>query len=103
MQDEATPHRTREVFQAIHKVYGNRVIGLGYSKFAQGGIEWPPYSWDLNPCDYSLWGHIEHLSYANNPRAKEEFIAAVKKTVGNPRINSASGYANIIKNNGRNK
>ncbi|EZA53834.1 hypothetical protein X777_06699 [Ooceraea biroi] len=39
MQDEATPHRTRDVFESIHKVYGNRVIGLGYPKFAHGGLE----------------------------------------------------------------
>ena len=31
-----------------YKVYGDRVIGLGYPKFAQAGIEWPPYSPDLN-------------------------------------------------------
>ena len=31
-----------------YKVYGDRVIGLGYPKFAQAGIGWPPYSPDLN-------------------------------------------------------
>ena len=39
MQDGATPHRTKEVFEAIYNVYGNWVIGLGYPKFAHGGIE----------------------------------------------------------------
>ena len=34
MQDEATSHRTKEVFEAIYNVYGNRVIGLGYPEFA---------------------------------------------------------------------
>ena len=32
MQDGATPRRTKEVFEAIYNVYGNRVIGLGYPK-----------------------------------------------------------------------
>lgn len=55
MQDGGTPHRAiREVFESIHEVYGNRVIGLGYPKFAHGGLEWPPYSPDLNPCDFFL-------------------------------------------------
>ena len=54
MQDGATPHRTKEVFKAIYNVYRNRVIGLGYPKCAQGEIEWPPYSPDLNPCDFFL-------------------------------------------------
>ena len=39
MQDGATPHRTKEVFEAIYNVYGNRLIGLGYPKFDHGGIE----------------------------------------------------------------
>ena len=58
MQDEATPHRTKEVFGAIHRVYGTWVISLGYSKFANEGLEWPPYSLDLNPCDFLRWGYI---------------------------------------------
>ena len=29
MQDKATPHRTKERFEAIYNVYENRVIGLG--------------------------------------------------------------------------
>ena len=44
MQDGATPHRAKEVFEAIYNVYGNRVIGLGYPKLAHGAIEWPPCS-----------------------------------------------------------
>ena len=55
MQDGAKPHRTQEVFQGIHRVYRTRVIGLGYSKFSNRGLEWPPYSPDMNPCDYFLW------------------------------------------------
>ena len=54
MQDGATPYRTKGVFKAIYNVYGNRVIGLEYPKFAHGGIEWPPYYPDLNPCDFFL-------------------------------------------------
>ena len=59
MQDGATAHHTKEVFEAIYNVYGNRVIGLGYPKFAHGGIEWPPYSPDLKPCDFFLWGTLK--------------------------------------------
>ena len=38
MQNGPTPHHSK-VFEAIYNVYGNRVIGLGYAKFAHGGIE----------------------------------------------------------------
>ena len=40
-------------------------IGPGYPKFAKGGLEWPPYSPDLNPCDYFLWCYIDHC-YASH-------------------------------------
>ncbi|EZA62136.1 hypothetical protein X777_03743 [Ooceraea biroi] len=78
-QDGATPHRTQEVFETIHKVYGNRVIGLGYPKFAQGGLEWPPYSPDLNPCDFFLWGYIKDHCYAGNPETVSDLVVAIKK------------------------
>ena len=58
MEDGGTPYRTKKVFKAVYNVYGNRVIGLGYPKFALGGIEWPPYSTDLNPCSFFLQGYI---------------------------------------------
>ncbi|EZA54526.1 hypothetical protein X777_03334, partial [Ooceraea biroi] len=83
MQDGATPHRTQEVFETIHKVYGNRVIGLGYPKFAQGGLEWPPYSPDLNPCDFFLWGYIKDHCYAGNPETVSDLVVAIKKVVSN--------------------
>lgn len=82
MQDGAAPHRTQGVFEAIHKVYGTRVIGLGYPKFAHGGLEWPPYSPDLNPCDYFLWGYIKDHCYADNPKTVDELVGAIKKTTG---------------------
>ena len=82
MQDETMPHQTQEVLQAIHKVYGNRAIGQEYPKFAHGGIAWPPYSPDLNPCDYFLWGHIKDHCYTNKPRTNEELITVIKKVVG---------------------
>ena len=83
MQDGATPHRTKEVFEAIYNVYGNRVIGLGYVKFTHGGIEWPPYSPDLNLFESFLWGYIKDHWYFANPTKTEELMKAIRKTVNN--------------------
>ncbi|EZA60801.1 hypothetical protein X777_13633, partial [Ooceraea biroi] len=66
MQDGATPHRTQEVFETIHKVYGNRVIGLG-----------------LNPCDFFLWEYIKDHCYAGNPETVSDLVVAIKKVVSN--------------------
>ena len=75
MEDGATLHCTKEVFEAIYNVYGNRVIGLEYPKFVHGGIEWPPYSPDLNPCVFFLWSYIkDHLfRKSNNRRIVESY------------------------------
>ena len=81
MQDGAMLHRTQEVFRAIQLVYGTQVIGLGYTKFANVGLEWQLYSPDINPCDCFLWGYIKEKCYAENPTSKEDLIKAIKKMV----------------------
>ncbi|GBO34110.1 hypothetical protein AVEN_196118-1, partial [Araneus ventricosus] len=52
MQDGARPHRTEQVFRFLDEYFGNRVIALEYPKFTGAGMDWPPYSPDLTPCDY---------------------------------------------------
>ena len=64
-----------------YKVYGDRVIGLGYPKFAQAGIEWPPYSPDLNPCDFFLWGCLKDNCYAEKPKTIDDLRKAITKGV----------------------
>jgi len=54
MQDGARPHRTDPVFQTLNQAFGSRIIGLGSSAGFPGAIDWPPYSPDLNPCDFWL-------------------------------------------------
>jgi len=49
MQDGATPYCTKEVSEAIFKVYENRVIALRYPKFAHKGIKRLPCYPDLSP------------------------------------------------------
>ncbi|EZA62935.1 hypothetical protein X777_15527 [Ooceraea biroi] len=51
--------------------------------FAQGGLEWPPYSPDLNPCDFFLWGYIKDHCYAENPDTVSDLVVAIKKVVSN--------------------
>ena len=59
----------RSVRGYFYNVYVNRVSGLEYHKFAHGGVEWLPYSPDMNPCDFFLWGYIKDKDhcYSENP------------------------------------
>ncbi|GBO07358.1 hypothetical protein AVEN_34531-1 [Araneus ventricosus] len=67
MQDGARPHCIEQVFRFIDEYFGNRVIALEYLKFTGAGMDWPPYSPDLTPCDYFLWGTLKDIVYPSIP------------------------------------
>ena len=58
-----------------YKVYGDCVIGLGYPKFAQAGIESP----DLNPRDFFLWGYLKDNCNAEKPKTIDDLRKAITK------------------------
>ena len=78
MQGGATPHRTVEVFQPLFSVYGNRVMALGYPKFANGCLDWPS---DLNPCHFFRWGFIKDECYLKHPETIKELKDAIRDVV----------------------
>lgn len=53
--DGARPHRTEEALTLLSRTFQGQLIGLDSPKFSGVGIEWPPYSPDLSPCDFFLW------------------------------------------------
>lgn len=80
MQDGATPHRTNQVFEVLNEHFSDRVLGLDYSS-RNGGVEWPPYSPDLNPCDFFLWGYLKDKVYRENPRTLNALKVAIRREV----------------------
>lgn len=72
MQDGARPHRTSDVFTFLEEYFENRVIALHYRKATSKGMDWPPCSPDLNPCDYFLWGHLKDAVHQQNPTTISE-------------------------------
>lgn len=81
MQDGATPHRTKNVFNFLDKHFTGRVLGLGYPSKFGGGMDWPPYSPDLNPCDFFLWGYLKDKVYRDNPRTMTELKDAITREI----------------------
>lgn len=59
MQDGARPHTADIVLRYLNTMFDM-------------GLEWSPYSPDMNPCDYFLWGYLKDRVYANNPQNFEE-------------------------------
>ena len=79
MQDGARPHRTPEVFQLLNQHFGSRIKGMDYPNHFNDGIEWPPYSPNLRPCDYFLWGYLKDKVWEMNPTS----IPMLKTAIAN--------------------
>jgi len=62
----------KQVFTVLHEYFGERVIALGFPKYTGAGMDWPPYSPDLTPCDYFLWDALKNIVYRNNPTTLDE-------------------------------
>ncbi|GBO12250.1 hypothetical protein AVEN_243118-1 [Araneus ventricosus] len=81
MQDGATPHCTNEVFDLLEEHFNERIVALGYPKSKNMGIDWPPYSPDLNPCDSFLWGYMKDKVYAGNPQSIEDLKTVIQAVI----------------------
>ena len=58
MQDGASPHTANKTLNFLHDNFEDRVISGKYKEQFQCGFSWPPYSPDLNPCDFFLRGFL---------------------------------------------
>lgn len=81
MQDGARPHRTHQVFSVLNDFFGSRLIGLDTPSIFTGAIECPPYSPDLNPCDFWLWSFLKDHIYKRNPKNIDELENAINDGV----------------------
>jgi len=70
-QDGARAHRTELVFEELANNFSDRVIGLDYPEYNGRGITWPPYSPDLNPLDFFLWGYLKDRVYLGSPQTMD--------------------------------
>jgi transposase len=58
-QDGAPAHYARPVKDFLDMQFPGRWIGRG------GPIDWPPYSPDLTPLDFWLWGMLKNVVYSS--------------------------------------
>jgi hypothetical protein len=62
MKDNITVHTANNSMVALDEVFSEQVISWGM---------WPPWSTDLNTCDFYLWGMLTEKVYTNNPHSLE--------------------------------
>jgi hypothetical protein len=71
MQDGAPPHYATIVRDWLDEHFPLRWIGRG-SPINMAPIRWPPYSPDLTPMDFWLWGYVKSRIYATQPDDLDE-------------------------------
>ncbi|GBM29000.1 hypothetical protein AVEN_40751-1 [Araneus ventricosus] len=77
MQDGVRPLRTEKMFRVLDEYFGNRVIALDHPKFSGTGMDWPPYSPDLTPCDSFLWSALKDTVYGNHPSTLDDLESTI--------------------------
>jgi hypothetical protein len=76
-QDGAPAHFSRPVREFLDETFPGRWIGCG------GSVEWPPYSPDLTPCDFWLWGMLKDQVYSAPLRTIEELKERITVVIQN--------------------
>ena len=59
------PHSINVKIDLVRTVFENRIISRN------SDVNWPPWSCDLAPLDYFLWGAVNDKCYANHPEMIE--------------------------------
>ena len=74
-QDGATPHTSKESLVWLQQRFPDRVISRRCDP------QWSPYSPDLNPPDFYLWGYFKDRVYANNPQSIPDLKATITAAI----------------------
>ena len=78
MQDGTPPHRKKEVFDCLKEKFDYRLIALHAGPDL---LEWPPYSPDLNLCDFFLWGYLKDNLYETPIKDREELKSRIESHI----------------------
>ncbi|GFV41765.1 transposable element Tc3 transposase [Trichonephila clavipes] len=76
---ELTCHTARATIDLLKDTFGDRLI----SRF--GPVNWPPRSCDLTLLDYSLWGYVKSLVYADKPQTLDHLEDNISRVIADIR------------------
>ena len=103
--DGAPPHFSQVVRQYLNQQFENQWIGFA------GAKNWPPWSPDLDPLEYHVWGYMPAVVYARKVNTREELLqrvlsaarcidnGAVFLKVTSSQISAISAHCNAFKDN----
>jgi len=76
MQDGAGIHTSDEAIEWINWLWKDRWIGLKSKR-----LEFPPYSMDLTPMDYSFWSYLKRKVATRNINTTDELLSAIHEEI----------------------
>lgn len=81
MQDGAPCHTAKTVLSYLNEEFKERVISTRYPATFNEGLEWPPYSPDLTPLDYCIWGVLKARIVKHKPLSLNDLRQALRTEV----------------------
>lgn len=79
-QDGARPHTAIASLRFLMEHFQDRIVSHKIDRF-NVGCEYPPYSPDLNPCDFFLWGYLKDRVYRDNFQNLDELEDRIQREV----------------------
>ena len=74
-QDGATPHTSKDSLAWLNKRFSDRLTSRKCDP------QWSPYSPDLNPPYFYLWGYLKDRVYVHNPQSISDLKREIKTTI----------------------
>jgi transposase len=59
-------------------MFGSHVLLSQFAEHFRCEWFWPPYSPDMNTCDYILWSYIKNHVYSTNPHTNQKLQVEIK-------------------------
>jgi hypothetical protein len=80
--DGAPPHFSQVIRQYLNHKFPNQWTSRG------GAQNWPPWSPDLNPLDYHVWGYLKAMVYAHKVNMTEllQQILRIARSINNTAV-----------------
>ena len=88
-QDDATSHTTVATLDVLRPVFEDRILSR------RADVIWPPWSCDLIPLDYYLWGAVKDKYYADKPETIDALKDNIREAIDEIQLHTID---NVLKN-----
>ena len=88
-QDGATCHTAKATLDVLRPVFEDRIISR------KADVVWVPWSCDLTPLGYYLWGEVKNKCYADRPKTIDALKDNIREAIGEIQLHTID---NVLKN-----